>query len=159
MNTALLPKLHWILSEIMNNKFMQLAIEQTKQVQNDVPVGAVIVKSDEVISTGFNTKENDKNITSHAEIVALKKASEVLNNWRLDDCDIYVTLEPCPMCAWAILQSRIKNIYFGSYDNNYGGFSAAHLDKLSETKPNIYGGICEQVCDNLINNFFKNLRK
>lgn len=159
MNTALLPKLHWILSEIMNNKFMQLAIEQTKQVQNDVPVGAVIVKSDEVISTGFNTKENDKNITSHAEIVALKKASEVLNNWRLDDCDIYVTLEPCPMCAWAILQSRIKNIYFGSYDNNYGGFSAAHLEKLSETKPNIYGGICEQDCDNLINNFFKNLRK
>ena len=159
MNTVLLPKLHWILSEIMDNKFMQLAIEQAKQVQNDVPVGAVIVKGDEVISTGFNTKEKDNNITSHAEIVALKKASELLNNWRLDDCDIYVTLEPCPMCAWAILQSRIKNIYFGSYDNNYGGFSVAHLDKLSETKPNIYGGICEMDCDNLISDFFKNLRK
>ena len=143
----------------MNKKFMQLAIEQARQVSDEVPVGAVVVKGDEIISTGFNTKEKDNNITSHAEIVALKNASEVLNNWRLDDCDIYVTLEPCPMCAWAILQSRVKNIYFGSYDNNYGGFSAAHLDKLSETKPNIYGGICEQVCDNLINNFFKNLRK
>lgn len=143
----------------MNKKFMQLAIEQARQVSDEVPVGAVVVKGDEIISTGFNTKEKDNNITSHAEIVALKNASEVLNNWRLDDCDIYVTLEPCPMCAWAILQSRVKNIYFGSYDNNYGGFSVAHLDKLSESKPNIYGGICEQDCDNLINDFFKNLRK
>ena len=138
---------------------MQLAIEQAKHVQNDVPVGAVIVKGDKIISTGFNKKENNNDITFHAEIVAIKNASKDLNNWRLDDCDIYVTLEPCPMCAWAILQSRVKNIYFGSYDNNYGGFSVANLEKLSETKSNIYGGICEQDCDNLINNFFKNLRK
>ena len=143
----------------MNNNFMQFAIEQAKQVQNDVPVGAVVVKNGEVISCGFNTKENDNDITSHAEIIALKKASQILGNWRLDGCDIYVTLEPCPMCAWAILQSRIKNIYFGSYDNNYGGFSVAHLEKISEFKPNIYGGILEQRCDNLLQNFFKNLRK
>jgi len=138
---------------------MQLAIEQAKQVRDDVPVGALVVKNGEIISTGFNTKEHDNDITSHSEIIALRKASQILGNWRLDGCDIYVTLEPCPMCAWAILQSRIKNIYFGSYDNNYGGFSVAHLDKLSESKPNIYGGICEQDCDNLINEFFKNLRK
>ena len=138
---------------------MQLAIEQAKQVRDDVPVGALVVKNGEIISTGFNTKEHDNDITSHSEITALKKASQILGNWRLDGCDIYVTLEPCPMCAWAILQSRIKNIYFGSYDNNYGGFSVAHLDKLSESKPNIYGGICEQECDNLLKVFFEKLRK
>lgn len=138
---------------------MQLAIEQAKQVRNDVPVGAVVVKNGEVISCGFNTKENDNDITSHAEITVLKKASQVLGNWRLDGCDIYITLEPCPMCAWAILQSRIKNIYFGSYDNNYGGFSVVHLEKLSESKPNIYGGIFEQECDNLLKKFFEELRK
>ncbi len=143
----------------MNNNFMQLAIEQAKQVRNDVPVGAVVVKNGEVISCGFNTKENDNDITSHAEITALKKASQILGNWRFDGCDIYVTLEPCPMCAWAILQSRIKNIYFGSYDNNYGGFSVAHLEKLSESKPNIYGGICERECDALLKVFFDELRK
>ena len=143
----------------MNNKYMHFAIKQAKQVQNDVPVGAVVVKNGEVISCGFNTKENDNDITSHAEIIALKKASELLNNWRLDGCDIYVTLEPCPMCAWAILQSRIKNIYFGSYDNNYGGFTVANLEKLSDLKPNIYGGICEQECNALLKSFFENLRK
>ena len=143
----------------MNNNFMQLAIEQAKQAQNDVPVGAVVVKNGKIIASGFNTKENDNDITSHAEIIALKNASQVLGNWRLEGCDIYVTLEPCPMCAWAILQSRIKNIYFGSYDNNYGGFSVAHLEKISEFKPNIYGGICERECDALLNDFFENLRK
>jgi tRNA(adenine34) deaminase len=143
----------------MNDKFMQLAIEQAKQAQNDVPVGAVVVKNGKIIASGFNTKENDNDITSHAEIIVLKKASQVLGNWRLEGCDIYVTLEPCPMCAWAILQSRIKNIYFGSYDNNYGGFSVAHLERISEFKPNIYGGICEQKCDALLNDFFENLRK
>ena len=138
---------------------MQLAIEQAKQVRDDVPVGALVVKNGEIISTGFNTKEHDNDITSHSEIIALKKASQILGNWRLDGCDIYVTLEPCPMCAWAILQSRIKNIYFGSYDNNYGGFSVAHLEKLSDSNPNIYGGICEHECDNLLKVFFEKLRK
>lgn len=142
----------------MNNKFMQAAIEQAKLVQNDVPVGAVIVKDGKIISNGYNTKEQDNNITSHAEIIAIKKASEILNNWRLDGCDMYITLEPCPMCAWAILQSRIRNLYFGSYDNKYGGFSAVHLEKISDSKTNIYGGICEQNCDRLLKDFFMNLR-
>lgn len=143
----------------MNDKFMQLAIQKAKQAQNDVPVGAVVVKNGKIIASGFNAKENDKDITSHAEIIALKKASQVLGNWRLEECDIYVTLEPCPMCAWAILQSRIKNLYFGSYDNNYGGFTVVHLEKISDSKLNIYGGICEQECDELLKSFFENLRK
>lgn len=137
---------------------MQKAIEQAKLSGKDIPVGAVIVKNGEIISSAFNTKEKDNNVTSHAEIVALKKASESLNNWRIDSCDLYVTLEPCPMCAWAIMQSHINNIYFGSYDLKYGAFSVVKLDKYTEFKPNIYGGICEKECDELLKTFFKNIR-
>lgn len=143
----------------MNNEFMQAAIEKAKQVENDIPVGAVVVKDNKIIASGFNTKEKNNNVTSHAEIIAMNKASNILGNWRLDDCDIYVTLEPCPMCGWAILQSRIKNIYFGSYDNKYGAFSVAHLEKISDSKPAIYGGICEQDCDKILKVFFEKLRK
>lgn len=142
----------------MNNNYMQIALEQAKQVQNEIPVGAVVVKDGQIIAFAHNTKEKDNDITSHAEIIAIKKAEEVLKNWRLDDCDLYVTLEPCPMCGWAILQSRIRNLYFGSYDNQYGAFSIANLEKLSQSKINIYGGICERECDNLLKTFFENLR-
>lgn len=138
---------------------MQKAIEQAQQVKGEIPVGAVIVRNNEVISSAFNTKEQDKDVTSHAEIIAVKNASKLLNNWRLDDCDMYVTLEPCPMCGWVILQSRIKNIYFGSYDNQYGAFSVAHLDKISDSKVKVYGGICEKECDSILEKFFVDLRK
>lgn len=140
------------------NEFMQTAIEQAQKVYDDIPVGAVIVKDGKVIASAFNTKEGDNDITSHAEILALRKASSVLNNWRLEDCDLYVTLEPCPMCGWAIMQSRIKSIYFGSYDSKYGAFTSIKLDKYSDYKPKIYGGICEKECDELLKNFFKNIR-
>lgn len=140
------------------NEFMQTAIEQAQKVYDDIPVGAVIVKDGKVIASAFNTKEGDNDITSHAEILALRKASSVLNNWRLEDCDLYVTLEPCPMCGWAIMQSRIKSIYFGSYDSKYGAFTSINLDKYSDYKPKIYGGICEKECDELLKNFFKNIR-
>ena len=138
----------------MEQKFMKIAIEEAQKTHSEIPVGAVIVKDGKIIARAFNTKEKDNDITSHAEILALRKASKVLNNWRLENCDLYVTLEPCPMCGWAILQSRIKNIYFGSYDVNYGAFSSADLLKLSQTKPNIYGGICEEECDKLLKKFF-----
>lgn len=140
------------------NEFMQTAIEQAQKVYDDIPVGAVIVKDGKVIASAFNTKEGDNDITSHSEILALRKASSVLNNWRLEDCDLYVTLEPCPMCGWAIMQSRIKSIYFGSYDSKYGAFTSIKLDKYSDYKPKIYGGICEKECDELLKNFFKNIR-
>ena len=137
---------------------MQTAIEQAQKVYDDIPVGAVIVKDGKVIASAFNTKEGDNDITSHAEILALRKASSVLNNWRLEDCDLYVTLEPCPMCGWAIMQSRIKSIYFGSYDSKYGAFTSIKLDKYSDYKPKIYGGICEKECDELLNSFFTTIR-
>ena len=142
----------------MKNEFMQKALELAKQTETDIPVGAVVVKNGEIIASAFNTKENDNNITSHAEILALCRASKILNNWRLDGCDIYVTLEPCPMCAWAIMQSRIKNIYFGSYDIKYGAFSKIKLEQYSDYKPAIYGGICEPECDEILNEFFKRIR-
>ncbi|MBR6722544.1 nucleoside deaminase [bacterium] len=139
--------------------FMKLAIGEAKRAVGDIPVGAVIVKDGEVISSAFNTKEKDNDITSHAEILAIRKAEQVLGNWRLDNCDMYVTLEPCPMCGWAILQSRIKNLYFGSYDKNYGAFSSKiNLREISSSKLNVYGGILEQECDDILNEFFRNIR-
>ena len=141
-------------------EFMKLAIEEAKKAVGDIPVGAVIVKDGRVISKAFNTKEKDNDVTSHAEILAIRKAEQVLDNWRLDDCDMYVTLEPCPMCGWAILQSRIKNLYFGSYDANYGAFtSKIDLRTIASSKLNVYGGILENECDEIINEFFKTLRK
>lgn len=142
------------------NSFMSVAIDEAKKSGRDVPVGAVLVKNGEVIAKAHNEREFNNDVTSHAEILAIRKAERVLDNWRLDDCELYVTLEPCPMCGWAILQSRIKNVYFGSYDTNYGAFfSKVDLRKFSTFVPNVYGGIMEEECDELLNTFFENLRK
>lgn len=141
------------------NKYMELAIKEAQKTKDDIPVGAVIVKDGKIVASAFNTKEEDNDVTSHAEILALRKASKLLGDWRLEDCDMYVTLEPCPMCAWAILQSRVKNLYFGSYNTQYGAFfSSVDLRKLSNSKINIYGGIMEDECDKIIEDFFKNIR-
>ena len=142
------------------NSFMSISINEAKKSGRDVPVGAVVVKNGDVIATAHNERGLDNDVTSHAEILAIRKAEQVLGNWRLDDCDLYVTLEPCPMCGWAILQSRIKNVYFGSYDTNYGAFfSKVDLRKFSTFTPNVYGGIMEKECDELLNSFFTDLRK
>lgn len=139
---------------------MHKALELAKTITNEVPVAAVIVKNGEVISFAVNEKEKDNDVTTHAEISALRKASQKLNRWRLDDCDLYVTLEPCPMCAWAIINSRIKNVYFGSYDLNYGALgSKIDLRKIANSDLKVYGGILENECDEILKNFFKNLRK
>lgn len=140
--------------------YMELAIKEALRSDGEIPVGAVIVKDGEVISSACNQKEKDNDVTSHAEIVAIRKAEKLLNNWRLEDCDMYVTLEPCPMCGWAILQSRIKNLYFGSFDANYGAFSSKiDLRNLATgSKLNVYGGIKENECDDLLESFFKDLR-
>lgn len=139
---------------------MSISINEAKKSGRDVPVGAVVVKNGDVIATAHNERELDNDVSSHAEILAIRKAEQVLGNWRLDDCDLYVTLEPCPMCGWAILQSRIKNVYFGSYDTNYGAFfSKVDLRKFSTFTPNVYGGIMEKECDELLNSFFTDLRK
>ena len=138
---------------------MQDAIEVALQTKNEIPVGAVIVKNNEIIAFAHNKKEELHDATAHAEILALKMAQEGLRRWRLDDCDMYVTLEPCPMCASAIIQSRIKNLYFGSYDHQYGALgSALDLRNVHKSKMKVYGGILEEDCDSIIKNFFEELR-
>jgi len=141
------------------NEYMKIAIEEAKKTKKDIPVGAVIVKGSDIVARFHNKKEEDKDITSHAEILALRESARIMGDWRLEDCDMYVTLEPCPMCGWAILQSRVKNLYFGSYNSQYGAFSSSiDLTKISNTKTNIYGGIMEKECNKLIDKFFENIR-
>ena len=139
---------------------MQEAINIAQQSGADVPVGAVIVKNGEIIASAYNEREKTNDITAHAEILAIKKAAKQFSNWRLDDCELYVTLEPCPMCAWTILQSRIKCVYFGSYDTQYGAFgSALDLRTHANSKLKIYGGIMEEECDDMLECFWQKRRK
>lgn len=144
----------------MINDFMEAAIQEALKADVDIPVGAVVVRHGKIIAEAYNTREKDNDVTSHAEILAIRQAAKVLDNWRLEDCDLYVTLEPCPMCGWAILQSRIRNLYFGSYDVNYGVFSSKiDLRKLAAgSKLKVYGGIKEKECDSLLRSFFKKIR-
>lgn len=140
-------------------EFMQEAINIANGSGADVPVGALIVKDGKIIASACNKKEKKNDSTAHAEILAIRQAGEALGNWRLDECELYVTLEPCPMCAWAILQSRIKTVYFGSFDTQYGALgSVLDLRKQANSKLNIYGGILEKECDNIIEDFWCNCR-
>ena len=144
---------------MLMNKFMQAAIEEALKTDGEIPVGAVLVKDNKIIARTHNTKEKDNDITSHAEILAIKQAERVEGNWRLDGYELYVTLEPCPMCGWAILQSRIGKVYFGSYDMQYGAFcSKIDLRKLGNSKTQIFGGIMEEECDKILKDFFVSLR-
>ena len=139
---------------------MKRAIEVAKQACGEIPVGAVVVQNGKVIAKSYNRKEELKDVTAHAEILAIREASKRLGCWHLDDCEMYVTLEPCPMCAWAIVNSRIKTVYFGSYDVNYGALgSAIDVRKLANSKMKVYGGIMEADCNEILEGYFKNLRK
>lgn len=139
--------------------FMEDAIEIALQTKNEIPVGAVIVKNGEIIAFAHNQKEEKQDATAHAEILALQSAQTGLKRWRLNDCDMYVTLEPCPMCASAIIQAGIKNLYFGSYNTQYGALcSAIDLRKIHNSKMNVYGGILEDACDEILKDFFERLR-
>ena len=135
------------------------AIEIALQARKDVPVGAVIVKNNEIIAYAHNEKEELQSSIAHAEILAIKKAQEGLRRWRLDDCEMYVTLEPCPMCASAIIQAHLKSVYFGSYDVQYGALgSVTDLRKIHNSKLKVYGGIMEQDCDIILKTFFERIR-
>ena len=127
----------------------------------EVPVGAVIVFNNKIIARGHNTRELSQSVLGHAEINAIKKASKKIGSWRLEDCDIYVTLEPCSMCSGAIIQSRIKNLYFGAYDLKTGACGSVLnlFDYPFNHKVNVYGGIMEEECSRIIKDFFKELRQ
>ncbi len=146
----------------MNRKFMIKALELAEEAKKkgEIPVGAVIVKDGEIISTGRNMREEKQNALSHAEIEAINAACKVLGDWRLDGCEMYVTLEPCPMCAGAIINSRIKTLVFGAYDSKMGSIdSVVNLCDLPyEHKVEVYGGIMEDECVSILKDFFKLLR-
>ena len=146
----------------MDKKFMLEAIKLANEAgkEGEVPVGAVIVKNGEIIARGRNMRENKKNALSHAEIEAINSACKVLGDWRLQDCEIYVTLEPCPMCAGAIINARIKTLVFGAYDSKMGCIdSVTNLCNMPfGHKIEVYGGIMEDECLEILKNFFKNLR-
>ena len=138
---------------------MAKALEEAHRAlgEGEVPVGAVIVKNGEIIATAHNKKEQLCDPTAHAEILAIREASAVLGDWRLCDCDIYVTLEPCPMCASAILQSRIRNVYFGCYDKEIGAASNKCIE-LNWDGCGVYCGIDEDECEGILKSFFQHHR-
>ena len=138
-----------------NDEFMTIAIQEARNSGVDVPVGVVIVKDGQVIARAHNEKEQLKDVSAHAEILALKRASEKLGNWRLNGCKLYVTLEPCPMCASAIINSRVDEVYFGAYDNLYGALgSVLDLRKVYNSKLEVKGGILEEQCAELLKKFW-----
>lgn len=143
-------------------RFMKCAIGRAKTAyrMGETPVGAVIVKDGKIIAGGRNKREKNKNALCHAELSAINSACKKLGGWRLCGCDLYVTLEPCPMCAGAIINSRIENVYFGAYDKKAGSFgSIADFNTIGYNhKPNVEGGVLEEECSALLSDFFKELR-
>lgn len=142
---------------------MKAALKEAEKAAADgeVPVGAVIVHNGEIISVGRNRRENGKNALYHAEIEAINAACELLGGWRLPQCDLYVTLEPCPMCAGAVINSRIENVYFGAYDKKSGAVRS--LVRLFDIPfnhfPNVKGGLLEEECSEMLSDFFRKLRE
>ena len=148
----------------MNLKYMDLAFKEAEKAfkQGEVPVGAIIVKNDKIIAKAFNKKEKSHCSINHAEILAIKQASKRLKNWRLEECDIYVTLEPCPMCASAIKQSRIKNVY--SAVSNKNPLNNDLILKIFEkdttnTSVNFFNDLNIERSETLLQKFFANKRK
>jgi tRNA(adenine34) deaminase len=126
---------------------------------SEIPVGAVIVKDRKILSKAHNLRETRKISIYHAEVLVIEKACKKLKRWRLDDCDIYVTLEPCIMCLGAIIESRIKRLYFGSYDLENGAISSLKILDLKNFKLNARGGFLEEKCLQIIRRFFREIRK
>ena len=141
------------------DKFMIEALKEAKKAykKNEVPIGAVIVKNDKIIARAYNKKEKSNIATQHAEILAIDKACRKVKNWRLNDCTIYVTVEPCIMCCGAIIQSRIKKIVYGISNKNYGGVESI-ATVLDKTNISIEKGIMQNECLAILKKFFNKKR-
>lgn len=143
--------------------YMKLALKEAQKAYDklEVPIGAVIVYKDKVIAKAHNSREKSNQTIGHAEILAISKANKKLDTWRLEDCTLYVTLEPCPMCAGAIIQSRIKRVVYGAKDKKNG--SHVSITNLFDLKFNhiveVENGLMENECSNMLKSFFKELRK
>ncbi len=148
----------------MEEKFMKEALKEARKAYNkeEVPVGAIIVKDGQVIARAHNLKESKNDTTKHAEILAIQKASKKLNSWRLTDCEMYVTLEPCTMCAGALIQARISKLYIGTMDYKTGACGSI-LNVLEDYpfnhKIEYKTGILKEECEAILQQFFKELRK
>lgn len=145
-------------------KFMREAIAEAQQaaVLNEVPIGAVVVKDGQVIGRGHNMREHFQDVTYHAEMLAIMEACERLHSWRLEDCDLYVTLEPCIMCSGAIINARIANVYYGAPDPKAGAVdSLYHLltDTRLNHQVNVTSGVLQEKCSQMLKNFFRAIRQ
>ncbi len=144
--------------------FMKLAISEAKKAEEkcEVPIGAVVVLNGEVIATAHNLRESTQNAITHAEILAIQKACERIGSWRLEDAELYVTLEPCPMCSGAIILSRIKKVIFGAHDPK-AGCAGTLMNLLDDQRFNhqceVVSGVLENECSVLLRDFFRNIRK
>ena len=146
-----------------HKKYMKEALKQAKKAYalGEVPIGCVIVYEDKIIARGYNRRNTDKNTLAHAEITAINRASKKLGDWRLEDCTLYVTLEPCQMCAGAIVQSRITNVVMGCMNPKAGcGGSVLNILEMPEFnhQVEVTKGILEEDCSNMLTTFFKELR-
>lgn len=146
-----------------HEKFMKIALKEAKKAakKKEVPIGAVVVKDGKVIAKAHNLREKSNLATGHAEILAIEKANKKLKSWRLDTCTLYVTIEPCPMCAGAIIQSRLKQVVYGAQDLKSGTHqSVVNLfDKSFNHKVEVEYGIMEEECGEVVTTFFRSLRK
>ncbi|API92284.1 MULTISPECIES: tRNA adenosine(34) deaminase TadA [Virgibacillus] len=148
----------------MDEHMMKIAIQEAKQAaeQGEVPIGALIAYDNEVIATAHNLRETTQSTLAHAELLAIQQANEKIGSWRLEDCTLYVTLEPCPMCAGAIVQSRIKRVVYGAYDPK-AGCAGTLFNLLDDARFNhqvdVTAGVLEEECANLLKDFFKRLRE
>lgn len=138
-------------------RFMDIALNEAKKAykMGEIPIGAIIVKNGEVIAKGYNKRERSKNATHHAEILAITKACKKLNNWRLGDCDIFVTVEPCLMCMGALYNARVKSLYYGCENKSNGEFQIDKSKPIQNHYLEIYGGVKEGECRELMSKFFR----
>ncbi len=144
-------------------KYMTYAYELAQKAykKDEVPVGAVIVYNNKIIATGYNKRQKTQDATNHAEVIAIKKACKKLKTFRLNDCTIYVTLEPCVMCAGAIINARIGKVVFGAYDKKFGCCGSLYNllgDKKFNHHPEVVGGVMEQECSKILTDFFESKR-
>ena len=144
--------------------FMEEAIKEAKKAEEiaEVPIGAIIVHQGEIIGRGHNLREHSQDATSHAEMFAIREACSHLGSWRLEECQLFVTLEPCPMCSGAMMLARVEEVYFGAYDPK-GGAAGSLLNLLEDERFNhwsyVEGGILEEACGQVLKDFFRALRQ